>query len=125
MTSVPLLEWAPLSVAASRCHSEGATASRSEASVIMNCRTIGLDLTRQVFQIHGIDEQGKVVLRKQAPHQQLAAFFANLPPCLVGMEACCSAHFWARKLIALGHVVKLMASQFVKLYVKGSKCRRC
>ena len=80
----------------------------------MNCRTIGLDLAKQVFQIHGVDEHGKVVLRKQIPRQQLAAFFAHLPPCLVGMEACGSAHFWARKLVAQGHVVKLMAPQFVK-----------
>lgn len=87
----------------------------------MNRRTIGLDLAKQVFQIHGVDEHGKVVLRKQISRQQLAAFFANLPPCLVGMEACGSAHFWARKLLALGHVVKLMAPQFVKPYVKGSK----
>ena len=87
----------------------------------MNCRTIGLDLAKQVFQIHGVDEHGKVVLRKQIPRQQLAAFFVNLPPCLVGMEACGSAHFWARKLMAQGHVVKLMAPQFVKPYVKGTK----
>ena len=87
----------------------------------MNCRTIGLDLAKQVFQVHGVDEHGKVVLRKQVTRQQLAAFFANLPPCLVGMEACGSAHFWARKLMALGHAVKLMAPQFVKPYVKGSK----
>lgn len=87
----------------------------------MNCRTIGLDLAKQVFQIHGVDEHGKVVLRKQVTRQQLTAFFANLPPCLVGMEACGSAHFWARKLMAQGHAVKLMAPQFVKPYVKGSK----
>jgi len=87
----------------------------------MNCRTIGLDLAKNVFQVHGVDEHGKVVLRKQVTRQQLSAFFANQPPCLVGMEACGSAHFWARKLAAQGHVVKLMAPQFVKPYVKGSK----
>jgi len=87
----------------------------------MNIRTIGLDLAKNVFQVHGVDAQGKVVLRKQVARASLAAFFANLPPCLVGMEACGSAHFWARKLAAQGHVVKLMAPQFVKPYVKGSK----
>jgi transposase len=87
----------------------------------MNIRTIGLDLAKNVFQVHGVDAQGKVVLRKQVARASLAAFFANLPPCLVGMEACASAHFWARKLVAQGHVVKLMAPQFVKPYVKGSK----
>jgi transposase len=87
----------------------------------MNIRTIGLDLAKNVFQVHGVDAQGKVVLRKQVARASLAAFFANLPPCLVGMEACGSAHFWARKLVAQGHVVKLMAPQFVKPYVKGSK----
>ncbi|MFB9159917.1 IS110 family transposase [Chromobacterium violaceum] len=87
----------------------------------MNIRTIGLDLAKNVFQVHGVDAQGKVVLRKQVARASLAAFFANLPPCLVGMEACASARFWARKLVAQGHVVKLMAPQFVKPYVKGSK----
>lgn len=87
----------------------------------MNIRTIGLDLAKNVFQVHGVDAQGKVVLRKQVARASLAAFFANLPPCLVGMEACASAHFWARKLVAQGHVVKLMVPQFVKPYVKGSK----
>jgi transposase len=87
----------------------------------MDITTIGLDLAKNVFQVHGVDEHGKVVLRKQVTRASLAAFFANLPPCLVGMEACGSAHFWARKLAALGHEVRLMAPQFVKPYVKGSK----
>ncbi len=64
----------------------------------MTIKTIGLDLAKQVFQIHGVDERGHVVLRKQLSRGQLPAFFANLTPCLVGMEACGSAHFWARKL---------------------------
>lgn len=87
----------------------------------MNIRTIGLDLAKNVFQLHGVDGHGKVVLRKQLTRQQLSVFFANLPPCLVGMEACGSAHYWARKLLAWGHDVRLMAPQFVKPYVKGSK----
>jgi transposase len=87
----------------------------------MNIATIGLDLAKHVFQLHGIDSLGKTVLRKQLTRQQLPLFFANLPPCLIGMEACGSAHFWARKLESFGHTVKLMAPQFVKPYVKGSK----
>ena len=90
----------------------------------MKINTIGLDLAKQVFQIHGVDEHGHVVLRKQVSRSQLPAFFANLQPCLVGMEACGSAHFWARKLAGFGHEVRLMAPQFVKPYVKGSKTDR-
>ena len=90
----------------------------------MTIKTIGLDLAKQVFQIHGVDEHGHVVLRKQLSRGQLPTFFANLTPCLVGMEACGSAHFWARKLEQLGHDVRLMAPQFVKPYVKGSKTDR-
>ncbi|AXK40555.1 IS110 family transposase [Crenobacter cavernae] len=87
----------------------------------MNGRTIGLDLAKNVFQVHGVDEHGKVVLRKQVTRHQVAAFFANLPPCLIGMEACGSAHHWARKLQSMGHAVKLMAPQHVKPYVKTNK----
>jgi len=74
-----------------------------------------------VFQIHGVDERGQAVLRKQLKRSEVLRFFANLPPCLIGMEACASAHHWARQLIALGHEVKLMAPQFVKPYVKTNK----
>lgn len=87
----------------------------------MNITTIGLDLAKSVFQVHGADEQGKVVLKKQLKRSQMLPFFANLPPCLIGMEACGGAHFWARKLEPLGHTVKLMAPQFVKPYVKTNK----
>lgn len=87
----------------------------------MKITTIGIDLAKNVFQVHGVDVQGKVVLKKQCKRDQMAAFFANLPPCLIGMEACGSAHYWARKLQALGHTVKLMAPQFVKPYVKTNK----
>lgn len=87
----------------------------------MKITTIGLDLAKDVFQVHGADERGKPLLRKQIKRDKLAAFFANLPPCLVGMEACASAHYWARKLQAQGHTVRIMAPQFVKPYVKGNK----
>ena len=82
---------------------------------------VGLDLAKNVFQVHGVNRPGKVELRKQLKREQVAAFFANLPPCLIGMEACSGAHHWARKLQALGHTVRLMAPQFVKPYVKSNK----
>ena len=87
----------------------------------MEITTIGLDLAKNVFQVHGVNERGKSVLRKQLKRDQVAPFFANLPPCLIGIEACASAHHWARKLQALGHTVRLMAPQFVKPYVKSNK----
>jgi transposase len=87
----------------------------------MKITTIGIDLAKNVFQVHGVDGRGKAVLKKQLKRAQVAAFFANLPPCLIGMEACASAHYWARKLGAFGHTVKLMAPQFVKAYVKTNK----
>jgi transposase len=87
----------------------------------MKSTTIGIDLAKNVFQVHGVDERGKTVLKKQFKRDQVMVFFANLPPCLIGMEACASAHHWARKLEKLGHTVKLMAPQFVKPYVKTNK----
>ena len=87
----------------------------------MKITTIGLDLAKNVFQIHGADERGKAVQRKTLKRAQVLAYFANLPACLVGMEACAGAHYWARELAKLGHTVKLIAPQFVKPYVKGNK----
>lgn len=87
----------------------------------MKIKTIGLDLAKIVFQIHGVDEHGKVGVRKALRRAQMLPYFANLPPCLIGMEACGSAHYWARKLSEFGHTVKLMAPQFVKPYVKTNK----
>jgi transposase len=87
----------------------------------MKITTIGIDLAKNVMQAHGVDERGKAVLKKALKRHQLAEFFANLPPCLIGMEACASAHHWARKLEGFGHTVKLMAPQFVKPYVKTNK----
>lgn len=87
----------------------------------MNITTIGLDLAKNVFQVHGADAHGKPMLRKQLKRDQVSVFFANLPPCLIGMEACSGAHYWARKLQAMGHTVKLMAPQFVKPFVKSNK----
>ena len=87
----------------------------------MKVTTVGIDLAKNVFQVHGVDERGRTVLRKQLKRGQVVQFFAKLAPCLIGMEACGSAHHWARKLQSLGHEVKLMAPQFVKPYVKGNK----
>jgi transposase len=87
----------------------------------MKLTTIGIDLAKTVMQVHGIDERSKTALKKQFRRDQLLPFFAHLTPCLIGMEACGSAHYWARKLEALGHTVKLMAPQFVKPYVKTNK----
>src|SRR2546429_364487 len=83
--------------------------------------TIGLDLAKHVFQVHGVDAEGATVLRKQLRRAQVLAFFSRLPPCLVGLEACATAHYWGRELRALGHEVRLMPAQYVKAYVKRNK----
>jgi len=87
----------------------------------MTITTIGLDLAKNVFQVHGVDAHGATVLRKQLRRDQVTAFFARLEPCLVGIEACGGAHYWAGKLGNLGHRVRMMAPQFVKPYVKTNK----
>jgi transposase len=87
----------------------------------MNITTIGLDLAKNLFQVHGVDQKGKAVVRKTLRRADVMNFFAKLLPCLIGMEACGGAHYWARKLAELGHTVKLMAPQFVKPYVKTNK----
>ena len=87
----------------------------------MKLTTIGLDLAKNVLQVHGADEKGKAVLKKQLKRAQMLPFFANLTPCRIGMEACGSAHYWARKLQALGHTVQLIAPQYVKPFVKRNK----
>lgn len=87
----------------------------------MKITTIGIDLAKNLFQVHGVDEHGKVLLKKQFKRDLMIPFFANLSPCLIGMEACGSAHYWANKLQEYGHTVKLMAPQFVKPYVKTNK----
>jgi transposase len=76
--------------------------------------TIGLDLAKNVFQVHGVDARGRVVCRRQLRRTQLLLFFSQLEPCLVGMEACAGAHHWGREIIALGHEVRLMPPAYVK-----------
>jgi len=87
----------------------------------MKATTIGIDLAKSVLQVHGVDARGNAVVRKQLKRDQVLPFFGNLAACRIGMEACGSAHYWARKLEKLGHSVKLMAPQFVKPYVKTNK----
>jgi transposase len=87
----------------------------------MQITTIGLDIAKNVFQVHGIDANEKVVVRKQLRRSQVVAFFEALAPCLIGMEACATAHHWARELTKLGHEVRLMPAKDVKAYVKRNK----
>jgi transposase len=83
--------------------------------------TIGLDIAKSVFQVHGVDAEGKVVIRRQLKRRYVLAFFQKLPSCLVGIEACASSHHWSRELQALGHTVRLMPPAYVKPYVKRQK----
>jgi len=87
----------------------------------MQITTIGLDIAKNVFQVHGIDTMEKVVVRKQLRRSQVIGFFKALPPCLIGMEACATAHYWARELRKLGHEVRLMPAKDVKAYLKRNK----
>src|SRR5579863_9605065 len=92
-----------------------------EGAVHMQITTIGLDIAKNVFQVHGIDVDEKVVVRKQLRRGQVIRFFQTLSPCLVGLEACGTAHHWARELTKLGHEVRLMPARDVKAYVKRNK----
>src|SRR6202049_4107024 len=83
--------------------------------------TIGLDIAKSVFQVHGIDAGGKVIIRRKLKRRYVAAFFQKLPPCLVGIEACASSHHWSRELKALGPTVRLLLAAYVKPYVKRQK----
>lgn len=87
----------------------------------MTIQTIGIDLAKHIFHVHGVDAHGQVIVSRTLKRTEVSLFFANLPPCLVGMEACGSAHYWARTLQALGHDVRLISPQFVKPYVKTNK----
>ena len=92
-----------------------------QGALDMQISTIGLDIAKNVFQVHGIDAAEKVVVRKQLRRSQVLAFFKALPPCLIGMEACATAHYWARELTKLGHKARLMPARDVKAYVKRNK----
>ena len=83
--------------------------------------TIGLDIAKSVFQIHGVDAAGNVIVRRQLKRRYVIPFFQKLPACLIGIEACASSHHWSRELTALGHTVRLMPAAYVKRYVKRQK----
>jgi transposase len=87
----------------------------------MQVTTIGLDLAKNIFQVHGVDNDGNVTVRRKLGRSSLLPFFSKLPPCIVGIEACATAHYWARMLLAIGHQVKLMPPAYVKPYVKRGK----
>lgn len=87
----------------------------------MEIKTIGIDLAKEIFHIHGIDEKGKVILKQRINRKELPSVMANLKPCLVGMEACGGSNYWARKFKTMGHTVKIMQAKFVKPYVKSNK----
>jgi transposase len=119
-TSLPLLGWmAPLRHLGARMLVDSKT-SEWEPSM-GEITTIGVDLAKHVFQVHGVDADGVAVLREQLRRSQVLSFFSRLPRCMVGMEACATAHYWARELDALGHEVRLMPAQYVKAYVKRNK----
>ena len=88
---------------------------------MLTITTIGLDIAKSVFQVHGVDAGGQVIIRRQLKRRQVVAFFQKLPPCLIGIEACASSHHWSRELQALGHTVRLMPPAYVKPYVKRQK----
>ncbi len=87
----------------------------------MKIATVGLDLAKNVLQLHAVDSQGRLVVRKQLRRTEVLRYFAKLEPCVVGMEACGSSHYWGRELAKLGHTVRLIAPQFVRPYVKSNK----
>jgi transposase len=93
----------------------------SQEPVMQAVTTIGLDIAKSVFQVHGVDAEGKAVIRRQLKRRYVLAFFQKLPSCLVGIEACASSHHWSRELQALGHTVRLMPPAYVKPYVKRQK----
>src|SRR3989337_1486373 len=94
---------------------------RFGGAIMQTVTTIGLDIAKSVFQVHGVDAEGNVLIRRQLKRRYVLAFFEKLPPCLVGIEACATSHHWSRQLKALGHTVRLMPPAYVKPYVKRQK----
>src|SRR6266487_1624987 len=103
------------------CHRVIVRDESHERAVHMRISTIGIDLAKNVFQVHGVDAAEKLVLKKQLRRSQVLEFFSKLSPCLVGLEACATSHQWARELKKLGHDVRLMPASYVKAYVKRGK----
>lgn len=87
----------------------------------MEVKILGIDVAKRVFQLHGINRSGKVVLKRRISREQLSNFIANIPPCLIGMEACGGSNYWARKFRSYGHEVRLMNPHYVKPYIKTNK----
>src|SRR6516164_8014658 len=94
---------------------------RSQGTQMEAVKVIGFDIAKSVFQVHGLNAEGKVIIRRQLKRRHVLPFFQKLPPCLVGIEACASSHYWSRELQALGHTVRLMPAAYVKPYVKRQK----
>ena len=86
--------------------------------------TIGLDIAKTIFQVHGVDAVGQIVVRRRLARRSILGFFEKLAPCLVGIEACSTSHYWARELVARGHEVRLLPAQYVRPYVKRWEERR-
>src|SRR6266481_4113124 len=91
------------------------------SQIMQTTTTIGLDIAKSVFQVHGVDADGNVVVRRQLKRRYVVTFFQKVPPCLIGIEACASSHYWSRELQALGHTVRLMPPAYVKPYVERQK----
>jgi hypothetical protein len=106
---------------ATRCPRVIVAIESHQGAIDMQVTTIGLDIAKNVFQVHGIDAAEKVVVRRQLRRSQVLEFFEALPPSLIGMEACATAHYWARELTKLGHKARLMPARDVKAYVKRNK----
>jgi transposase len=115
------LDWSCAKMVVVEQPSEGAPSMGKSITDLSSVTTVGLDLAKHVFQVHGVDASGRVIVAKALRRKDVLSFFAKLPQCLVGMEACGSAHHWARELIKLGHDARMMPPAYVKPYVRRQK----
>src|SRR5262245_21674272 len=99
----------------------GGVVAPDQGTPMSEITAAGLDLAKRVFQVHAADREGRAVLRNRLRRSQVLGFFAELPPCLIGLEACAGSHYWARELQVLGHKVQLIPPQYVRPYVKTNK----
>ena len=116
-----LMGWTAPTYGIAMCHVGAVSTNQRKEPSEMNVTTIGIDLAKSVFQLHGIDDAGEVIFRKKLRRSGVLDFLRDLPPCLIGLEACATAHFWAREIGALGHDVRLIPPAYVKPYVKRQK----
>jgi transposase len=119
--STDLMWWTVSAPGIAMCQSVAVESPHEGEPSLEQVSTIGLDIAKHVFQVHGVDAVGAVVVRRKLRREDVAAFFRKLPPCLIGIEACATGHHWARVLLALGHEVRLMPASYVKPYVKRQK----